>query len=182
MTKEWSGLGSLDLTGVEANMGSARLAPGSYSVTTTKAEILDVKGAPGNKRLTVSFLCEDGHGDITHNFNVHNRSEQAQEIGLRQLKGFLVAAGHPNPDRPGDVSTMEGLSCVIVVGEGKPWRNRDGEMVTSTEVKKFMPAGSPHSGPAPAGAAPGRGAARAKAGAGAGGSGRPFLDDDIPPF
>lgn len=175
---DWTGFGSLDLTDVEASAGSARLPVGTYSVTTTKAEILDVQGNPRNKRLAVSFLCDDGHGDITHNFNVHNTSEQAQEIGLRQLKGFLVAAGHPNPDRPGDVSSMEGLSCVIAVGESKPWRNRDGEMVTSTEIKKFMPAGTPHSGPAPA--APSRGT-KAKAASGARGGGA-FIDDDIPAF
>ena len=57
---------------------------------------------------------------------------------MRQLKSFLVAGNHPNPDKPGDVGTLKNLECKIIVGMGKPWINRDNVEVTTSEIKKFM--------------------------------------------
>jgi len=72
------------------------------------------------------------------NFNIVHTNSQAQEIGMRQLKSFLVAGNHPNPDKPGDVGTLKNLECKIIVGMGKPWINRDNVEVTTSEIKKFM--------------------------------------------
>jgi hypothetical protein len=143
----WSGFGDLDLSGIQGETGSARLREGSYRVKCMKAEISAKEGSK-DRGVSVEMVCQDGHGDIRHIFNVHHQSEQAQEIGLRQLKGFLEVSGHPNPDRPGDVASLVGLECVIVVGMGRPWTDRDGKSRQNTEIKKFMPKDAPVAGPA----------------------------------
>ena len=168
----WNGFGDLDLTDVQGATGAARLREGSYRVKCTDAKI---EGKDGSKDRAVQadLVCMDGHGDIKVNFNVFHNSEQAQEIGLRQLKGFLEVSGHANPNKPGDVKSLIGLECVIAVGMGKPWTDRDGKQRQMTEVKKFMPASSPVAGPAPVSAA-------AKADFQAPAASRKQLDDEIP--
>lgn len=136
---DWSGFGSLDLSSVEASAGSTRLQPGTYTVKCANAKIESV-GTTKNKKLVTDLVDEGGSGDIRVNFNILHTSEQAQEIGRRQLKSFLISADHPNPDKPGDVETMKGLVCKITVGMGKPWKGEDGVERVSSEVKKFMPA------------------------------------------
>lgn len=132
----WSGFGDLDLTQVEASDGSRRLEAGNYTVKCTSAKVESI-GESANKRVVADFVDTDGAGDIRMNFNVHHSNAQAAEIGLRQLKSFLVAGGHPNPDKPGDVSSLVGLKCLVYVGLGKPWQDRDGNQRQQTEIKSF---------------------------------------------
>lgn len=134
---DWN-FGSLDLSSVEQDEGIRRLDPGEHAVKCTDARIEPV-GDTANRKLVAEFSADDGSGTIRHNFNIHHTSEQAQEIGLRQLKTFLVSANHPNPDKPGDVETMKGLKCKVYVGMGKPWRDRNGVERQNSEVKRFMP-------------------------------------------
>jgi hypothetical protein len=133
---DWNGFGGLDLSGVAEASGYQRLQPGTYVVEATDAEIKDT--ATGGKMVVVDFSSTDGHGDIRMNFNVVNKNPQAVEIGLRQLKSFLVAGGHKNPDKPGDIKTLKGLKCQVVVGMGKPWRDNDGNERQSSEIKVFQ--------------------------------------------
>lgn len=135
---DWNGFGSLDLSTVDASAGSNRLQPGTYTVKCADAKIESV-GTTKNKKLVTDLVDEGGSGDIRVNFNILHSSEQAQEIGRRQLKSFLISADHPNPDKPGDVETMKGLICKIAVGMGKPWKGEDGVERQSSEVKKYMP-------------------------------------------
>lgn len=172
----WNGFGSLDLTEVQSDVGSARLREGSYRVKCTDAKIAAKDGSK-DRALVIDLVCQDGHGDIKVNFNVAHHKEQAQEIALRQLKGFLEVSGHPNPNKPGDVQTLIGLECVVVVGMGKPWTDDKGKQRQNTEVKKYMPAGSPVSGPAPVSA--GKGDFQAPGGPASGGK-RTDMDDEIP--
>lgn len=134
---DWNGFGGLDLSGVEQASGYQRLQPGTYVVEAKEAEILDT--STGGKMVAVDFMSTDGHGDIRMNFNVVNKNPTAVEIGLRQLKSFLVAGGHKNPDKPGDIATLKGLKCKVIVGMGKPWRDNDGNERQSSEIKSFMP-------------------------------------------
>lgn len=134
---DWN-FGSLDLSGVEQDKGISRLDPGEHLVKCTDARIEPV-GDTANRKLVAEFSADDGSGTIRHNFNIHHTNEQAQEIGLRQLKTFLVSSNHPNPDKPGDVETMKGLKCKVYVGMGKPWRDRNGVERQNSEVKRFMP-------------------------------------------
>jgi len=155
---EWNGFGSLDLSGVDADSGSARLQPGTYRVKCTSAKVEAVEGTK-NRKVVCEFVDADGHGDMRNIFNVVHTSEKAQEIGRKQLKGFLVAAGHPNPDQPGDITSLEGLECVVVVGMGKPWRDNEGNTRQNTEIKKWMSKDSPAPGPSGEAAAPASGGA-----------------------
>ena len=134
---DWTGFGSLDLSKVEAGGGSTRLQPGTYTVKCTDAKVEPI-GSTSNKKLVADFVDAAGTGDIRMNFNIVHNNSQAQEIGMRQLKSFLVAGNHPNPDRPGDVASLKNLQCKILVGMGKPWINRDNVEVTTSEIKKFM--------------------------------------------
>ena len=134
----WSGFGDLDLAKVEAEEGSRRLPVGSYNVKCTSAKVESI-GESKNKRVVADFEDVDGAGDIRMNFNVFHSSSQAQEIGMRQLKSFLIASQHPNPDKPEDVSTLVGLSCKVSVGMGKPWKDNQGNERQQTEIKRFAP-------------------------------------------
>lgn len=171
----WNGFESLDLTDVNPEQGSQRLTPGSYRVKVTSAD-LDSDG--GNKKLIISMEDEDGNGDIRHVFNIVHKNTQAQEIARSQLKGFLIAAGHPNPDKPGDVKTIKGLKCAISVGMGKPYTNASGNRIHTTEVKKFMSADSSVRGPT-AEARPDLNAAGSHHNESGGGR-RQSLEDEIP--
>jgi hypothetical protein len=138
MTNSWNGFGNLDLSKVQ-ELGSRRLAKGKYTVKCTNAEIVAAEGQK-TRRLVCDFTDENGEGDIRHSFLLVHDSDKAVEIGMRQLKSFLIAAKHPNPDKPGDVATLKNLTCGIVVGEGKPWQDKEGAMRSSTEVKTFFTA------------------------------------------
>ena len=141
---EWTNFSGLDLTDVDQSSGgSARLTPGTYSVVARGAEIETFSGRDGstnNKRLVVQFDDVSGSGDIRNNFNLHfPTSETAEKIGKSDLKSFLTAAGHPNPDKPEDIASINGLSCSVIVGMGKPYQ-KDGVTKQYSEIKKFVPA------------------------------------------
>lgn len=153
----WSGFGGLDLSSVQESNTYQRLQPGEYTVKCTEAKVEQIEGT-NNRKLVCDFTDTGGSGDIRVNFNIFHSSAQAMEIGQRQLKSFLVAAGHKNPDKPGDVKSIIGLTCKVTVGMGKPWRDKNGVEKQSTEVKRYLAAA---------------GAAKAAGGAEA-------MDDDIP--
>lgn len=137
----WNGFGDLDLSKVEQSDGgggSQRLTTGTYSVKCTSA-MVETIGETDNKRVVADFQDLGGAGDIRMNFNVHHTSAQAKEIGLRQLKSFLVAAGHKNPDKPDDVMSLVKLECKVYVGMGKPWTDKTGNQRQQTEIKSFSP-------------------------------------------
>lgn len=148
----WNGFDSLDLSGVQGSTGSARLPSGSYKVKVSEAK---VEGEGPRRKVVITFVDEGGMGDIRVNFHVMHPSAEAQRIGMEQLKGFLETAGHPNPDKPGDISSLVGLKCAVIVGMGKPWKDSEGKTRQNTEVKKYLPYDSAVSGPASeSGAAP----------------------------
>ena len=134
MSNDWN-FGNLNLTDVKA--GGSRLPEGVYHVQCTDARLED--GVGSNKKLVLELKAVDGSGDIRQILNIKHTSDRAQEIALRQLKTFLVAAGHPTPDSPKDIGTLKNLECKIRVAMGNPWKNNEGKEVTSTEVKSFMP-------------------------------------------
>lgn len=133
----WNGFGDLDLSGVKEDEGYVPLEPGEHNVVCTEAKVEQIEGT-NNRKLVASFKAQEGVGSIRNNFNIFHSSAQAMEIGQRQLKSFLVAARHPNPDKPGDVASLVGLKCRVYVGMGKPWRDRNGNERQSPEIKRFI--------------------------------------------
>ena len=105
----WKGFDSLDLSNVTAGSGTTRLPVGTHHVKCTDAEV--VSTASGGKMIKATLEAVDGTGEIAANFNVANKNPQAVDIGMRQLKTFLVAAAHPNPDKPEDIASLKGLSA-----------------------------------------------------------------------
>lgn len=136
----FNGFDSLDLSKVEAGSGSNRLQKGTHHVRCTNAEIVGTSS--GGKMIKASLEAVDGTGEINANFNVANKNPLAVEIGLKQLKTFLVAANHPTPDKPADIASLKGLECNVVVDLGKEWKGDDGTMRRSSEVKNFKAAGA----------------------------------------
>jgi hypothetical protein len=122
---EWTGFGSLNLSGVEAEQGRKSLPPGSYTCKITRAEIKDTKDGRG-KGLVVELTDVAGTGAVEDWINVYNKNEQTMEIGQKRLKALLVTAGHPNPDRPGDVKSLLGLHVGVHVEQGEDWKDKDG--------------------------------------------------------
>lgn len=123
---DWNGFGSLDLSGVSAEEGRKTLKPGSYVCIVKNAKIEPTANGSGRK-LVVELHEENGAGHVTDYINVFNKSQQATDIGLRRLKSLLVAGGHPNPDHPGDVNTINGLRVGVHVEAGEDWVDDKGE-------------------------------------------------------
>jgi hypothetical protein len=124
MADGWS-FGSLNLAGVDPEQGRKSLPPGSYTCRITKSEIRDTKDGRG-KGLVVELTDSNGTGAVEDWINVYNKNEQAMEIGQKRLKALLVSAGHPNPDRPGDVKSMLGLHVGVHVEQGEDWTDKEG--------------------------------------------------------
>jgi len=137
---EWNGFSDLDLSDVEVNERMSRLSPGEYTVSSSDATIETLEG---NKKVVRVVFADDGKsGDIRHDFRMHGFSEAAVRIGREKLKQFLIAAGHPSPDKPADMKTLNGLTCRVFIGMGKPYTAKDGSQKQYSEIKSFMPVGS----------------------------------------
>lgn len=133
----WNGFANLDLSGITPD-DFAPLTPGEYELRSSDAQVKT--GANGtDKRVVVKLTSTDGKGAINAGFNVVNaKSKQAVEIGLAQLKAFLISGGHPNPDNPGDIVNLNGLVCRAYIGMGKPYIGQDGKERSNPEVKRFI--------------------------------------------
>lgn len=164
----FGGFGKLDLSSVDPDDGFRNLEPGEYVVKCSEAKVDQIEGTR-NHKLVADFQDVEGQGGVRANFNVAHENQKAQEIALRQLKSWLLASGHPNPNKPGDVKTLKGLTCKVVVGKGKPWTDREGNQRQSTEIKKFL-------------TTDGRSPSEVEAGGKTGGKSPETVDDDTIPF
>ena len=129
----------LDLSGIEEARGVSILQPGTYDVRVLTAEWQEMNNGNGHQ-VMVELEDTAGTGTIRHWINVHHKtSKQAQEIGQRQLKSLLQFGGHPNPDKPGDISSLRGLIVGAVVGMSRERRNPNNGKVMEArpEVKGY---------------------------------------------
>jgi hypothetical protein len=124
----WTGFNNLDLTEVEAEKGRSTLEPGSYTVKIVEALVNPAKNDSNGRVLALKFEEVNGKGSANDNINLVNRNPDATKIGLARLKAMLVAAGHPNPDRPGDVKSMIGLKVGLHIEQDADWTDRDGKL------------------------------------------------------
>ncbi len=123
---------NLDLSGVNPD-GNPRLKAGIHPVRVSEAEFKPNKNHTGNV-VSVKLEGMSNAGYQTCNFNVQHSNPQAQEIAQRQFKSFLIAAGHPNPDHPGDVRSLVGLMLNIVVEENGTYTGTDGQEYPNFEI------------------------------------------------
>lgn len=124
----WNGFGGLDLSGVEAESGRKTLAPGSYTCVMREAKVEAAKGGTG-QYLYVELHDVNGGGAVIDRITLANKNADAVRIGLQRLKALLESARHPNPNKPGDVKSLNGLKVGVHVEEGEPWQDtKTGEM------------------------------------------------------
>ena len=132
---------SMDLTGVEADAGSAgMIKPGTHDLRVADAKWESTANGSGKK---VSIKWENAEGAVVYDrLNVVNKSDVAQRIARSRLKFILIHAGHPNPNHPGDISSMVGLRMKAVVILGDKTTDKDGKEVQWPEIAKYLEASS----------------------------------------
>ncbi len=120
-----SDFSSLDLSGIDTQ-GDGALAPGKYEASIKSAAMQPTKNGKG-KMLVVEYAVP-GEGAIREWMTIFHESDQTARISRERLKTMLVHAGHPNPDKPGDVATLKGLKVGINVVEGDKWTDDQGQL------------------------------------------------------
>jgi hypothetical protein len=129
-----NGFNSLNLTNVETE-GAARLKTGVHDVVVGEAEFRANKAGTGSLVAVKLTSTETGACQLV-SFNVQHQNPEAQKIGQKQLKTFLIAAAHPNPNNPGDIRSLNGLRLKLVVEENGTYRGSDGKDYPSFEPAK----------------------------------------------
>lgn len=104
----------LNLSGVKAQQGGP-LKPGTYAVEVIQAE---TKNTRDNEGQYIEIQLKVAEGDsvgrkLRHRFNIKNKSEMAQDIGLSQLKSFLLSAGHVGEGLQ-SIGELIGLKAIAV--------------------------------------------------------------------
>jgi hypothetical protein len=91
----------VDLSGVKENQGFAPVPKGEYALVIDEAEVKETRDGEGRYIKIKCRIIEPEEFEgrfIWHNFNIKNKSAEAQKIGLGQLKHFLRVSGHKNPE------------------------------------------------------------------------------------
>lgn len=104
----------LDLSDVSA---SDVLPEGDYEITLVNAEVKDTKDGTG-QYIKAEFAVSGGSYDgwkLFNMFNIMNDNQKAVEIGLRQLKKFMIASGKDNFQLQ-SVNDLCGLTCLGTIG------------------------------------------------------------------
>jgi hypothetical protein len=89
-----------DLNEYASDGGSKDYSPlpkGEYTIKCIEAELKDTKS--GGQMIAAKFEVARGEHTgrfIWSNYNIHNNSEKAQQIGREQLSAWAKAAGKPN--------------------------------------------------------------------------------------
>lgn len=130
----WNGFGSINLTGVAADGEGMNLRPGSYTCRVSKAEVKDSKDGRG-KVLHLSFNEVDGRGSIMDFVNIYHQKQDVREIGARRLANFMRSTNHPNPDNPGDIKSLIGLTVGVHV-DPKEYVNKAGDKKMGSGVRE----------------------------------------------
>lgn len=139
MTQQWQGFASLNLSGIEEEQGTRTLQVGDHICRVTSAKLEKTANGRGIK-LIVQLDGLNGGGYVRDVMNLANDSDKAAEIGKKRLKHLLVQAGHPTPDNPKDVKTMEGLIVGVHVVKGEDWQDDQGQTRSGGgEPRKFGP-------------------------------------------
>lgn len=119
---------NLDLSNIQ-EAGPRTLRPGVHLCKITEAKVEPTRG--GGTRVAVKFEGVKEAGYVYDFINIHlpGKSPRAEEIGRERLKSLLVAAGHPNPNRPGDIRSLLGLQVMVNVEQGEDYKDpRTGEV------------------------------------------------------
>lgn len=107
---------SIDLNNVEADSGGSVLPAGSYHCQVESSELKQTKDGQGHYfNVMFDVIGEKFNGrKIFHIFNIQNKSEKAQQIGLGQLKSMVVASGG-EVTKITSADDIVGLECMVKV-------------------------------------------------------------------
>ncbi len=115
-------LDGVDDTGIEADHGRpAPIPAGDYIIELVEREFKPTKDGTGAMMSCQFKVCEGGFEGrrVFANFNIKNKSEMAQRIGLGQVKGFCAATGVSWEEAKADTSVLIGRPCLATVGMSK---------------------------------------------------------------
>ncbi len=162
-------LGALgNLSETKVSNGFEPIPAGKYRAQVIETEIKQTKDGSG-QLLKATFEILDGEHagkKVFANYNLVNKSQQAQDIGKGQLKALATYAGHPNPNMIRATEELHGRPVIIVVSvrpakDGYDAANdiKSYETVGGTAAKPAAPAAGfaapkPQAPPAPAAVAP----------------------------
>jgi len=119
---------------VEADAGFDKLPPGEYAAIATEGAIVDTKDTTG-KMVKFKFQIFEGpmkDRTLFNNYNIKNKSQQAEQIGRGQLKHFASVCGKPNATHPDELLNIP-VILVVGVQKNNPEYN---------EVKNIKPYGT----------------------------------------
>lgn len=138
-----------DVDAVPVSSGQPDPVPvGEYTLRVCETELKMTKDGTG-VMLSAMFEILDADYEgrkVFTNFNIRNKNEMAQKIGIGDLKALCVACGLEFADVKADTSLLHNIPFAAKVGLEKP---REG-YAQRNEIKKYHPAG----GAAPVAAAP----------------------------
>jgi len=135
-----TGFNSLNLTNVSVE-GLQKLKAGIHRVVVNAAEY-KVNSSNTGRVVVVKFEGLETVGTQQVSFNVQHESARCEEIGRQRFKTFLAAAGHPNPNKPGDIRSLNGLRLKLAVEQNGTYQGSDGNDYPSYEPAKrgaFLP-------------------------------------------
>lgn len=104
-----------DLTGFDSKTEFKTMPDGEYKVQCTDAVLKDTKKGDGkyiSVTLEVLEPTEFSGRKIFTNFNVVNPNPKAVEVGMSQLKNYLIACDFSNPNKLESIDQLVGLRCI----------------------------------------------------------------------
>ena len=125
------------------------LPPGTYSLQAEKAELMDTKDGFGQYiKVQFNVLGPEYAGrKVFCNFNIRNRSAEAERIGVSQLKAFILAGGVQEP-----LVDTDQLLGAMVSGKVSIQKSKDAQYEDQNRVGSFKPLSStPPAAPAATG-------------------------------
>ena len=124
MMNEFAGFDHLDLSGVDIE-GDLDLPVGEHVCIVKSASVEKTNSGDG-RYAKIKLDSVNGHGSVIDRFNLENKNAEAVAIGLKKLKLFLLAANHPNPNKPGDIASLYNLKVIVMVKPGNSYLNNSG--------------------------------------------------------
>ena len=107
-----------DVTNVEVKNNYEPIPKGKYNVISDNVEVKETKSGAG-KYISVTFKITHGEYEgrlLFSIFNIQNPSAQAVEIGMQELKKWLMASGlSEDKMKVKDVNALFGLTCAALV-------------------------------------------------------------------
>ncbi len=132
---EFVGFDYLDLSNIDVE-GNVDLPIGEHVCTVNSASV-EINSSGIGRHAKIKLASVNGYGSVFDYFNLENNNPLAVKIGLKKLKLFLLAANHPNPNKPGDIASLHNLLVIVGVKQGNDYTNNSGELVLGRKIVDY---------------------------------------------